>query len=157
MLLRSETTKPYPLMAINQYPTFSYKSSLLEHSSPKRPKYEKNCPSQTPYFLKSYFVNSFYLLLKTLASQSKCLQKRRFCEFIPLDMNETFSFYHFQIPQGIPFSKNMVSGLGNFFRILAVSGNRVTVTWYCIRFLIPLIRQTFNTPKCEEKSIHDHS
>ena len=24
----------------------------------------------------------------------------------------------------IPFSKNMVSGLGNFFRILAISGNR---------------------------------
>ena len=52
------------------------------------------------------------------------LQNKRFCEFIPFNMNETFSFHCLQIPQGIYFSKNMLSGLGNFCRILAISVNR---------------------------------
>ena len=50
---------------------------------------------QIAYGDKKNFNNFFFLLLKNLASHSKCLQKRRFCEFIPLDMNETFSFNHF--------------------------------------------------------------
>ena len=58
--------------------------------------------------IKTYLINFFHLLLKNLTSQSKCLEKRRFCEFIPLDMCERFSFYHFWIPQGIPFSKNIM-------------------------------------------------
>ena len=77
--------------------------------------------------IKTYSIKFFNSFLNSLTSKSKCLQKRRFCEFIPLDSNETFSFYHFQIPQGIPFSKNMVSGLGIFFRILAVLGNRAHI------------------------------
>ena len=31
--------------------------------------------------IKTYFMNFFHLLLKNLTSQSKCLEKRRFCEF----------------------------------------------------------------------------
>ena len=45
--------------------------------------------------IKTYIINFFNLLLKNLTSQSKCLEKRRVCEFIPLDMYERFSFYHF--------------------------------------------------------------
>ena len=48
--------------------------------------------------IKTYFIISFKLFFKNLTSQSKCLQKRRFCEFISLDMNKTFPFYHFQMP-----------------------------------------------------------
>ena len=59
--------------------------------------------------IKTYIIIFFFhLLLKNLTSQSKCLEKRRFCEFIPLDMYERFSFYHFWIPQGIPFSENIM-------------------------------------------------
>ena len=59
--------------------------------------------------------NFFYCLLKNWTSQLKYLQKGRFSELIPLDRNETFSFYHF---------KSMVFGLGIFFVLFAVSGNR---------------------------------
>ena len=38
----------------------------------------------------SYFIKFFGLLLKILTK----LQNRRFFEFIPFGMNETFSFYH---------------------------------------------------------------
>ena len=48
--------------------------------------------------IKTYFINLFHLFLKNLTSQSKFLEKRRFCEFIPLDMYERFSFYHFWMP-----------------------------------------------------------
>ena len=54
----------------------------------------------------------FHLLLKKLTSQSKCLQKWRFCEFFPQDMYERFSIYHFSIPQGVLFSKSIMSTTG---------------------------------------------
>ena len=44
--------------------------------------------------IKTYFKNFLHLLLKNLTSPSKCLHKRRFCEFIPFDMYERLSFYH---------------------------------------------------------------
>ena len=30
-------------------------TNALAHGSPKRPKYEKNCPGRTPYFLKRVY------------------------------------------------------------------------------------------------------
>ena len=42
--------------------------------------------------------NLFYYFLfitENWTFQSKFVQKMRFGEFIPLDRNETFSFYHF--------------------------------------------------------------
>ena len=73
---------------------------------------KKRCPSQSPYFLKN------------LTSQSKCLEKRSFCEFIPLDRNETFSFYHFLYTRRYTLFKKDGVWLGHFFCILAVSWNR---------------------------------
>ena len=75
---------------------------------------QRNKLTKPPY-LKAFWAKKiwpkfpiFCQFLKNLTSQSKCLEKRRFCEFIPLDMYERFSFYHFWIPQGKPFSKNIM-------------------------------------------------
>ena len=49
----------------------------------------------TTIVIKTCFIFFFHLLLKNLTSQSKCLEKRRFCEFIQKATNRIFSFSHF--------------------------------------------------------------
>ena len=65
--------------------------------------------------IKTYLINLFDLLLKNLTSQSKCLQKSRFCECVPLDMNETFSFTIFRCPRVYTLFKKYGIWLGQFF------------------------------------------
>ena len=62
--------------------------------------------------IKTYFMNFFHLLLKNLTSQSKCLEKRRFCEFIQKATNRIFSFLHFYEGYIPRYQYRIVSNLG---------------------------------------------
>ena len=62
--------------------------------------------------IKTYYINSFHLLLKNLTSQSKCLEKRRFCEFIQKATNGIFSFLHFYEGYIPSYQYRIVSNLG---------------------------------------------
>ena len=62
--------------------------------------------------IKTCFINCFDLLLKNLTSQSKCLEKRRFCEFIQKATNQIFSFLHFYEGYIPRYQYRIVSNLG---------------------------------------------
>ena len=83
------------------------------------------------------YLMIFLSIIEKLTSQSKCLQKRRFCEFISLDMNETI----FRYPRVYSFQKSIMSAdiifwLGQFFSYSGhvLQNNEVNITlfgWRC--------------------------
>ena len=62
--------------------------------------------------IKTYLIIFFHLLLKNLTSQSKCFEKRRFCEFIQKATNRIFSFLHFYEGYIPRYQYRKVSNLG---------------------------------------------
>ena len=64
--------------------------------------------------------------------------------FLLIEM-KYFHFAIFRYPRVIPFSKNMLSELGNFFRVLAISDTHERPSDYTLKYVAIVLQKTKRT------------